>query len=146
MPLVRPSYPRFLPSWLVPAVWKGWRARVALQELVRATRNWPKVAAAAQQCGLTNEEACDALLTAIGFNPAGISNSMLNALFLLPCMPDCGRSLATDEAALNSFVWELLRFNGPTVSLKTISPSLAIRTTAGEQHAVKAGTILFTSL
>ena len=141
-----PVYPAILPSFLIPLQWKARSVRAALHQHVRAAPRWPTIAATADKVGLSHEDAIDAVLVAVGFNAAGMSNSMLNALLLLPMFADHGRSLAEDPIALRSFVWELLRFNGPMVGRVTSEASTTIETSAGAVHAVKEGTFLFAAL
>ena len=135
------------PSFLMPSFLKARSARKALHSHVRCAPRWPAIAAAADQVGLSHDDACDAVLVAVGFNAAGMSNSMLNALLLLPRFEDQSKKrLREDPIALRSFVWELLRFNGPMVGRVTSEASTTIHTSAGVEHCVKKGTFLFSAL
>ena len=58
---------------------------------------------------------------------------MFNRILLASIFPDRGMNLLNDEAHLTSFVWELLRHNGPAVMMR-LSEDTLIKTAEGKHH------------
>ena len=59
-------------------------------------------------------------------------------------MPDHGKQLLDDDEHLTSFVWELLRHNGPTVMMPLMEDTM-IETAEGKHHKLRTGTIVLCS-
>merc|ERR1712137_470751 len=94
---------------------------------------------------ITPEQAIGNILCGISFNASGFISSLANAFIILDNLPVKGKALLQDEELLESIAWELLRHNGPGVSLDT-EEDTTICTSEGIKHRVKKGTKLYTHL
>ena len=72
-----------------------------------------------------------------------MKSSFLNLLLLLPHLPNGGRELLVNEALLNSFCWELIRFSGVALGMK-LDEQTTISSSRGEHYRLKKGSLLFT--
>ena len=109
---------------------------------------------ACDSAGLAEDQASNALLTAILFNCRRMGNSLLNMVYLMsegPRSKPLRLALKGDPELKKSFCWELLRFNGPPLAFQ-VSADTDVPTNAPGgnnstiKHRVKAGTVLQTHL
>jgi len=147
LPFAMPCFPRFLPTFLFPKYWGMLKAREHLHKRVKASPRWDKILSKATEVGLTPSEACDTLVPIVGFNALGLRASFGIAIDFLsiPTM-NYAEELVKDPKALESFAWEVMRFNGPVAMMPARDEPTIIETSAGAKHAVKKGTILSTLL
>ncbi len=143
MPNYLPRYPT-MPITLLPSFQNMQSALTEMFEQSKQSDSWEQVATKAAAGGLSEREAFEQLFTAITFNAAGLSNSLLNGILLASLMPDRGQQLLEDEAHLTSFSWELLRHNGPTVMMRLTEDTM-IETAKGNHHKLRSGTIVLCS-
>ncbi len=143
IPNYLPRYPK-IPVILLPSFYNMQSALNEMFEMSKQTDNWKKISTKAVEADLTEREAFEKLFTAITFNAAGLSNSILNGILLTSLMPDHGKQLLDDDEHLTSFVWELLRHNGPTVMMPLMEDTM-IETTEGKHHKLRTGTIVLCS-
>ena len=133
-----PRYPT-IPFALLPSFHNMQSALTEMFEQAKQSGNWEQVANKAAEVGLSEREAFEQLFTAITFNAAGLSNSLLNGILLVSLMQDRGQQLLEDDAHLTSFVWELLRHNGPTLMMRLPEDTM-IKTAEGTHHKLRSGT------
>ena len=133
-----PRYP-IIPFTLLPSFHNMQSALTEMFEQAKHSSNWEQVANKAAAVGLSEREAFEQLFTAITFNAAGLSNSLLNGILLASLMQDRGKQLLKDDAHLTSFVWELLRHNGPTLMMR-LTENTMIETAEGNHHKLRSGT------
>lgn len=133
-----PRYPT-IPFALLPSFHNMQSALTEMFEQAKQSDNWEQVASKAAEVGLSEREAFEQLFTAITFNAAGLSNSLLNGILLVALMQDRGEQLLEDDAHLTSFVWELLRHNGPTLMMRLTEDTM-IKTAEGTHHKLRSGT------
>ena len=138
-----PRYPT-IPVTLLPSFHNMQSALTEMFEQSKQSGNWEQVTYKAAALGLSEREAFEQLFTAITFNAAGLSNSILNGILLASLMPDRGQQLLEDDEHLTSFAWELLRHNGPTVMMRLIEDTM-IKTAEGSHHKLRSGTIVLCS-
>lgn len=133
-----PRYPT-IPSALLPSFHNMQSALTEMFEQAKQSGKWEQVANKAAEVGLSEREAFEQLFTAITFNAAGLSNSLLNGILLVSLMQDRGQQLLEEDAHLTSFVWELLRHNGPTLMMR-LTEETVIKTAEGTHHKLRSGT------
>ena len=138
-----PRYPT-IPVSLLPSFHNMQSALTEMFEQSKQSGNWEHVACKANALGLSEREAFEQIFTAITFNAAGLSNSLLNGILLASIMPDRGKQLLKDDEHLTSFAWELLRHNGPTVMMRLIEDTM-VETAEGDHHKLLSGTIVLCS-
>ena len=143
IPNYLPRYPK-IPVTLLPSFYNMQSALNEMFEMSKQTDNWKKISTQASEADLTEREAFEQLFTAITFNAAGLSNSILNGILLTSLMPDHGKQLLDDDEHLTSFVWELLRHNGPTVMMPLMEDTM-IETAEGKHHNLRTGTMVLCS-
>ena len=143
IPNYLPRYPK-IPVTLLPPFYNMQSALNEMYEMSKQTDNWKKISTKAAEADLSEREAFDQLFTAITFNASGLSNSILNGILLTSLMPDHGKQLLDDDEHLTSFVWELLRHNGPTVMMPLMEDTM-IETAEGKHHKLRTGTIVLCS-
>ncbi len=143
IPNYLPRYPK-IPVTLLPSFYNMQSALNEMFEMSKQTDNWKKISTQASEADLTEREAFEQLFTAITFNAAGLSNSILNGILLTSLMPDHGKQLLDDDEHLTSFVWELLRHNGPTVMMPLMEDTM-IKTAEGKHHNLRTGTMVLCS-
>ena len=141
VPQFLPVYPTLLPTALLPAYYKMTVAYWNLFQQMTSCPNWPAVQKAAAAAGLDDKQACHAIFTGFTVNAAGNHMPLANAFFLLPLFPEGGRELLRPEntSLLNSFCWELLRHNGPTIMRQFDDPTI-VTSSSGKSFHCRAGT------
>ncbi|MEP2556822.1 MAG: cytochrome P450 [Rhizobiaceae bacterium] len=135
-----PNYPA-IPPTLLPSFYGMQEALDEMYLQSMETDNWDRVARKATESKLSDREAFEQIFTALTFNAAGLSNPILNGLLLVSLMPHRGRELLDDDAYLTSFIWELLRHNGPTVMMQLPQDTLTT-TAANELYNLRSGTVV----
>lgn len=133
------KYPQFPAVLWGPLYQRAVSARDEIWQKMKASPNWPKIKTAAESSGIDDDAACGNMLVAMGFNAFGLGNSLMNAFYLLPNLPEGGLELLRDDELLQSMAWELLRNNGPGENYTTKEDTV-IPTSAGVTHRIKAGT------
>tara|TARA_R110002126_G_scaffold164211_3_gene312084 strand:- start:3275 stop:4906 length:1632 start_codon:yes stop_codon:yes gene_type:complete len=137
VPSYLPKYP-VVPAWLFPSYHLMPDVLSKLFTQMKNSPNWLSIQAAASEVGLSDRQAFKHLFTAISFNASGLSNPIINGILLTSLMPEQGRRLLGDDSLLDSFVWELMRHNGPTVMMKLADDTL-ITTAAGDRYLARSG-------
>ncbi len=138
-----PVFP-VIPTSLLPSYYTMQLAMNEIFDQLKHYDNWDQVLSKASAATLSEREAFEQLFTAITFNALGLSNSLLNGILLTSLMPDRGMKLLKDDAHLTSFVWELLRHNGPAIMMR-LSEDTLIKTAEGKYHKLRSGTIVYCS-
>jgi hypothetical protein len=144
IPYILPQHP-MVSHYLFP---QYYTALVARKELFAQAKNspyWSKIMKIAQMEKLNEQVAFDALFVAITFNAYGLSNIIMNALYIISQLPDGGKGLLNDEACLDSFAWELIRNTGPAFAIN-LKNDATISTSNGQHFCVSKGTRLMTHL
>lgn len=135
-------YPKMPACLLGPIYQRAKSASAEIWKKMQASPNWPLIKEAADRHGLEYEAACGNVLIAATFNAFGLGNSLMNAFYVLPNLPEGGQELLRDDELLQSMAWELLRNNGPGENYICKEDRL-IPTSAGVTHRVKKGTNLY---
>ena len=143
VPLLMPNYPQF-PKRLLPLYYGLQSSWGSMAAMVKESTRWSEIQKIAVEVGLSEEEAVNNVLIAITLNALGLSNSMVNALYLLNINSEWNQELVEDNDMLESFAWELLRHNGPPLARK-VDNVTTIAAPTGELE-VKEGTILYSKL
>ena len=141
-PMMMPQFPA-LPMRLLPAYYKMRSSLSSLREMMHSSPNWPKISKKAAEVGINSDQLTNNLLTAVGINSQGMKSSFLNLLLLLPQIPNGGKELLVNEALLNSFCWELIRFTGVALGME-LEEQTTISSSSGEHYRLKKGSLLFT--
>ena len=143
IPNYLPLYPT-IPITLFPSYHNMQSSLNKMFDQLKQSDNWEQILSKSSEIGLSEREAFEQLFTAITFNAGGLSNSVLNGILLTSVLPDRGMKLLNDEEHLTSFVWELLRHNGPAVMMR-LSEDTLIKTAEGKHHKLRSGTIVYCS-
>mmetsp|Transcript_19568 Transcript_19568/g.26860 ORF Transcript_19568/g.26860 Transcript_19568/m.26860 type:complete len:827 (+) Transcript_19568:134-2614(+) len=142
MPQIQPLFP-WMPLFLLPSYYAMMSAINSTIELIHNTPRWPEIANKAKEIGAPLDAVSRSLLIAIGLNSSGLRCSFINSVFILPLLPLGGKELVANEALLESFCWEVLRFCGLALLMEA-KEETNISSSKGEHYKVKAGTKLFT--
>lgn len=144
IPMLLPVYP-YIPKFLLPSYHTFQAVWPLISTNFQACPYWTQIADAAKANSLSDQTACDNIGFVSTINAFGLASPMMNAFFLLKLFPDQGKHLLENDLLLESFCWELMRFNGPPM-LRQLDEATFIESNKGETFHVKSGTWVYSVL
>jgi hypothetical protein len=138
-------YPYF-PEWLTPTHYQRKEAFRLILIQMKASPRWPSIERMMNDIGIKEEEATFTFVASVAVNSSGLTMALTQAILCLSSMSEMQHDeLLSQNNLLESFCWECIRFQAPSISY-LVDKDTDLKTTTGHCHQVKKGTKLVASL